>query len=371
MAIDVRMPTELRHIYRALLRATTYLPDTVAREYMHGQVVYRFRQVSRKIDLRARKGIRSDDLIRRYHGAKNIAVTRRAAKRLELAGQGSERDLKKVLHLTYGREGRRKRRLIEKLVDVNEHTLVPNEMALEDFIKQEAERQKQPRFHPDSKVMAILKSQVANRPVEITQPLIRRLSPKIPDENIWGRPTPMKLRKSLTKRHWVDVLDKILPPLPEHEWNRLRDLATGVIPCEKPIPRRSQHGRIAATGDSNDEKVLKYFTVAPHLHNSEFDEVKVDAEKGATVWAPPIPKAERPDSRYPTQSQRYLRRLYASIWNITPTTSLNPETNKWVVKWGGMRSRAHEGHFTKPGVKDMEFWEGLDEPKSKQQASRP
>ena len=359
--MDPRLPTELRHAYRALLRAVTYLPDAAARDYLHGYVVHRFRSVSSRIENRAKKGTSCDDLIKRYHSPTNIASARKAARQLVRAGQGSSTDLKRALDLTYGRAGKRRRQLVGDLVKPDENSLPEDQAALEELI-QRPPKERPPRFAKDSKLIALMKSQQTNRSVESTQPPIRRLAPKLPEENIWGRKLPFKRQKSIVREHWKTNLSKILPPLPEHEWNRLRDFATGAVPVEKPVPRRSRSQRIPATGDENDAKLLKYFTTRTNQHTSEFDEVKVDTEQGATCWGTPVRDVEVPLSRHFNFTPRYMRRMYASIWNITPTVSQDQDTKKWIVKWGGLRSPAHAGHFTKATEKDLEFWEGLDAP---------
>jgi hypothetical protein len=367
LVMDLRMPSELRHVYRALLRAATYLPDAAAREYVHGHVVHRFRSVSDKIKYRMKQGQPCEDLIRRYHSPKHIGAARKASRQLERAGLGSMEDLKKVLLLTYGRTGKRRRELMAKLIRPEESTLPQDQGALEQLIHQPRGAEP-PRFSPTSKIMALVKSQQSNQPLEVAKAVIRHLAPRIPKENTWGRPVPLKLRASIERRHLASVLDRILPPLPEHEWNRLRDLSTGAIPVENPPLRRSNAGRRPVAGDENDAKVLKYFTAPVNEHASDFDDVRVDAEQGATCWATPFRDVEIPRSSHHTFTPRYMRRLYASIWNMTPTMSQDPDTKKWVTKWGGMRSPSHMGHFTRAAANDMEFWEGLDAPRQEQVA---
>jgi hypothetical protein len=365
--MDVQLPTELRHAYRALLRAVTYLPDAAAREYLHSYVVYRFRRVADTI--RHRNNERCMELIRRYHGAKNIAKARQAARQLERAGLGSSEDLKRVLMLTYGRTGKRRRELVADLMKAEESTLPQDQNALEELIHKPPAPQEH-RFPLKSKIMVLIRSQQTNQPAEVAGAVIRRVSPNIPATNIWGRPLPLKLRRSITERHWAATLDKVLPPLPEHEWNRLRDLARGVIPVEMLRPRRSNSGRRPAVGEENDAKVLQYFTTPANMHTTDFDEVRVETEQGATCWAMPFKEVEIPRAHTGSITTRYMRRLYANIWNMTPTMSQDPVTGRWITKWGETRSPAHAGKFTRAASSDMEFWEGLNVTKH-EQVARP
>ena len=316
-----------------------------------------------------KKGEPCEEMIKRYHCTKNIARTRKAAGQLERAGRGSSLDLKRALMLTYGRTGKRRRVLVVDLMKVEESMLPQDQNALEELIHLPP-GQRPARFPAKSKIISLVKSQQANLPAELERTMIKRLGPKIPEVNTWGRPLPLKRRRSITKRHWASVLDRILPPLPEHEWNRLRDLATGVIPVETLRPRRSNSGRRPAAGEENDAKVLQYFTTPANMHTSDFDDVRVDAVKGATSWPMTIREVKIPRSRLHNITTRYMRRLYASIWNMTPTMSQDPVTKQWITKWGQMRSPSHTGNFTSAASSDMEFWEGLDASKC-ELASRP
>jgi hypothetical protein len=357
------MPAELRHAYRALLRAVTYLPDSTARAYLRSHVVHRFRSLSDKINFRSKLGHSSEDLIKRCHEPKRIGKARQAARQLERAGQGSLGDLKKVLLLTYGRIGKRRRELMAELIQPDESSLPQDQEALEQLIhKPPGERP--PRFSPDSKFLTFMRSQRANQPTEMSRSIIRHGAPQIPEENAWGRPIPMKLQESIKRRYWASTLGRILPPIPEHEWNRLRDLATGAIPIEDPPPRRSGGDRQPLAGGENDAQLLKYFTTPANLHTSDLGEIRVDPEQGATCWAKPFRDVKIPRAEKHTVTTRYMRRLYATIWNMTATMSRDEVTKKWIIKWGGPRSAAYSGQITAPTAKDMEFFEGLNEEKS-------
>jgi hypothetical protein len=363
LGMDPRMPTELRHAYRALLRAVTYLPDAPARAYLHSYVVQRFRSRSDKINFRSKLGHSSEDLIKTCYEAKRIGKARQAARQLERAGQGSLRDLKKVLLLTYGRIGKRRRELMAELIRPDESSLPPDQQALEKLIRKIPEGIT-PRFSPDSKVLAFLRDQRANQPRETSKLLIRHGAPRIPEENSWGRPIPRKLQKSIVRRFWASTLGRILPPIPEHEWNRLRDLATGAAPIEEPPPRRSGgHPRPLADGE-NDSQLLKYFATPANLHTSDLSEIKVDPELGATCWVKPFRDVKILRAEKHTVTRRYMRRLYATIWNMTATMSRDEATKTWIIKWGGTRSAANSGQISAPNAKDMEFFEGLDEAES-------
>jgi hypothetical protein len=68
-----------------------------------------------------------------------------------------------------------------------------------------------------------------------------------------------------------------------------------------------------------------------------------------------------------------MRRLYATIWSMTPTMSQDETTKTWLTKWGGARSAAHTGQVTAPSSIDVELFEGADEQVklAKKKAVRP
>jgi hypothetical protein len=294
------MPTELRHVYRALLRAATYLPDSAARSYVHDLVVQRFRSTSEKIKSE-RSIFTRETLIKRYHGREHIQKTQQQARKLERAGLGSNVDLRKVLLSTYGRIGSRRRKLIRELLLPEEDASSDTE-SLEMLIAERSnpEAGSSQQFPPNSRVGSFLRSQQAEAPKISFLPdkVIRRLSPKIPDENMWGRPVPLRRQASMKREHWKTVLDSILPPVPAHEWNRLREFATGALPIEPPPPRRSRPVVVEKLEDErNTTRLLDYFTTPVDQHRiggRDTDEITIN-EEGATYFSKPRATAVVPE----------------------------------------------------------------------------
>lgn len=349
------MPTELRHVYRALLRAATYLPDSAARTYTHDTVVKRFRATSDKIRFRSRHGELPKILIDRYHGHKSISSLRRTANKIERAGLGSSDDLKDVLMRAYGRLGRRRRELLSRLMMKEESEIPPDDEALELMINNALHREAL-RFGPGSKFQVLRNSQMVNQ-TEVTRKSRRLRDIKIPKENMWGRPTPLKLQASLKRKKFAWTLDRMFPPLPDYEWNRLRDLATGVLPIEEPRPRRPRAGgRGRYEDDESTAELLKYFTTPIEVSKPRLNQVTID-ETGVTVWMKDGPELD--SRKLHRHSTRYMRRIYASIWNITPKMEQNAVTGDWTATWG-FASPLQEGRISVPGPADLELFEGSE-----------
>jgi hypothetical protein len=92
-----------------------------------------------------------------------------------------------------------------------------------------------------SKLKALLRSQVLTPPPDVVgrqSSRIRTAIYKMPAKNIWGRSMPRRRAKNLVRKWYAFLTNRLLPPLPEHEWMRLQGLINGSIKWEGPVPRR-------------------------------------------------------------------------------------------------------------------------------------
>jgi hypothetical protein len=372
-----KLAIELLHAYRALLRATTYLPDSAARTYIHSHIVHRFKSAAGKLNKQF--SVSDREVVVKDPGQRHIREAWRYSRFLERAGQGDKAELKKVLLLTYGRTGKRKRKLIRDLIRPAESSLPEDEKALEELIQHPSGPQAL-KFKPNAKFHSFLRSQSANSPAENPNPKIKHLAPKIPDENIWGRSVPLKLQKSLRTKWWANTLGKVLPPIPLHEFNKLRDLSSGKIPIEEPPPRRSRPRPEPLPDQENDLKVWDLLKNPARLLNSSIDEAMFDPNRGLRIleeeekWKPIFDPGreskilldngkgvESAAQRARSDTNRFMRRIYASIWNLTSTMSQDEVTKLWVTTWGGGKTKAHSGEVTAPSIRDEELFEGLED----------
>jgi len=206
---------------------------------------------------------------------------------------------------------------------------------------------------PSTKLLALLKSQQRNQPTESPEAEIKNLVE--PKENIWGRSTAKKLLASKKARWWTQAFHRLLPPIPESEWNRLRDLAMNKMPLEKAPPRRSRpRGKII---EKDYSKIFAYLKDPIVMEQRERKEIKFDRSQGLTLKA----DNKAGDELSQRQLKRSLRRLYGSVWSCTPTMSQDEVTKEWNIKWGGGRTITHTGAITTPSVRDVELFEGLED----------
>jgi hypothetical protein len=155
---------------------------------------------------------------------------------------------------------------------------------------------------------ALLKSQIQIAPPSLTRRNPRRLQPVIAELNIWHRPMPQVRVKNMKQQHYAYLLARTLPPLPENEWTRLRDLASGRIPIEAPISRRSLQDSTRKNSDSALEVVVRYGKVPKNV----FENRKVHA-----------------------LTPRFMRRLYGLVFSQCPLMEFDATKDTWTITWGG------------------------------------
>src|SRR5664279_2587079 len=116
---------QVLHAYRRLLRATTYIPDSFARAYVHDFIASRFKANCTTHSSKPNAHV----LI-----ANRLKKARAWTRILESAGAGNLEDMNKVLLRVHGRQGPRKRALIRQLLHPDENLLPKDDSSLEELI---------------------------------------------------------------------------------------------------------------------------------------------------------------------------------------------------------------------------------------------
>ena len=275
--------TFLHHL-RRLLRECTYLPDPAARTYHHNYVLDRFR------DYRPRSGKNdfwpSQKWIRdERHQVQCLHKCRQRISLLYRANGGEKAALTNVLLEAYGRIGKRKHELLKPYtqpdIPNNPDELQKPEQAIDSPILQLPEALKllgrtQPKQHNATTHQHITKFAKYTKPV-------------LPEKNIWGRPMPRKRIRNAKRRTYNELLKRLLPPLPQDEWDRLRGLAAGETSFPKlPLRRTRLPG-------------LPELPVVEDGHNI---------------------------------TRRFMQRLWGSLFVICPTMNFDAVKSKWQIAWG-------------------------------------
>lgn len=264
---------------------------------------------------------------------------------LERANDGHPVHLGKILAMTYGRLGKRRRQLVAQLTldnpPIKSTTIHDQGPVLGNQLKSLVISQMD---HPDK----FLKGDKLS------------LKPRIPEINSWGRPIPLNRIRNLKLEWYAEILDIIMPPLPEEEWNRLRGLASGCISWDGPVPRRkpastaeeiisgSEHdepridgGRIC-TARKSDDYVADIHTVGGQYDASPSFKARVNnlislSSESLQHWK------EEPGRRLKTNphelTPRFMRRRWAEVFALCPTMKWDSVENKWIVKWGSLQTK--------------------------------
>ncbi|OJD13921.1 hypothetical protein AJ78_05684 [Emergomyces pasteurianus Ep9510] len=293
MSLSPPQTPHWRHIYRALLRESTYLPDPVARKYMFSYVHESYRAYRPRV------------IPNSYAGPNGqFYLERRARKLLSIlsrANEGYMKPLERVLMLSYGRIGRRRHVLARPFfVPKSSADKIPFRFIIPPTCPL--------NWEPTPSLSALMKSQMANhhlKDVDAT-PVVHEIPQ--PKKSIWnGHVSKRKVQKATEK--WYDMIIKsILPPIPESEWNTLHGLVVGNEPWSSPKKRKR-----LATNDSRNAL------------NAEF-----------LIFGP---QKDRTFEAYMRGRPHIItRKLMTPMWErvllATPRMIQERETGHWIVRWG-------------------------------------
>ncbi|KAF1954416.1 hypothetical protein CC80DRAFT_550441 [Byssothecium circinans] len=331
------------HLLRALLREASYLPDANARTYFRRYIVSRFRAYqpvknanhSREAQAIERYTQRSsrrrhEDIIK----ARTRAMQRKGQKGLNYlrrATVGEAQCLEKILLFTYGRLGRRKYALQEKLLTPDaaagngEEEPAPlqklyysNDRFLSFF---DAPRKKTPaatHYHIEisdrfPRLKTVLKTQHAagitlNR--SIKTPYL-----KTPIHNVWHRPMPVRRARNNVRRWYADTMSHLLPPLPNEEWDAIKAMIEG-----------TKH-----FGFVKRRTPAVQHNLAPVAEDAAFTALVNEA-----IAMNKPSRADRPlgSNRTHTLNTRFMKRLYTKLFSYCCKLDWDEERNKWNATWG-------------------------------------
>jgi len=316
------------HLLRALLRECTYLPDPAAREYMHKHIVSRYRVYCRRPSRHtpSTPNLPPNSAFRVSRQKNLLQTAQDGLALLQRANSGHIRALTKVLALTYGRTGKRRYELLQPLLAPDTPSDQKAVASLSASLTTTAALQVPPRLQ------ALIKSQTHQKQTDLSKQPIKQIEPRVPGTNIWRRSVPIKRLRNIEKRWFQMILERIMPPLPEEEWERLRRLANGEMRWEGPVHRRA---RVPDTTENN--------TIS-------------NPERGSLIEN--LDKAMYLRTRGPTDSphritERLIRRLWAQIFPQCPLMRWNAARESWYFQWGGIRPA--------PGSSQLTAFEGVDE----------
>jgi hypothetical protein len=387
------------HLYRALLRQCTYLPDSVARREISRQIIGRFRGYQFDKDALLSKSSDLRDSVQ-SRVEKRLKVGRQALKTLEKANHGGLVSLNLVLRHAYGRTGKRRHELVQPLLqpsgsgerkidkpaiankDVHpwDITTVPTHdifVAMRHKTRPIVEYHIAPQFEP---LKAILASQAKMTSQLGNLSRIREHIPSIPTTNMWGRSMPRKRVKNLATKNYAHLIDRVLPPLPEVEWVRLLELVQGTRPCE-PWPKRRKNTEIQKPDhlQQSDLETLTHLDQMNTAHRSLASKLIASSKPVSSheeIKVKPKPRLfmlELEDTWFEDEqsledstqqileeemllgprfairrnlqndpsvcTERLLRRQLAAVFSECPHLSWDAQSELWRVEWGIKHSK--------------------------------
>ncbi len=351
------------HLLRALLREASYLPDANARTYFRRHVVNRFRayqpswNATANADAQAVEKYRHRSAKRRHISIINDrtrAMQRKAQKCLNYLRRANLAEapcLEKILLFTYGRIGKRKYALLEdllrpdpahaaaepaplqKLYHSNERYLsffdAPTKQSPTHFVIDISDRY--------SRLKTVLRSQ--SQRGKILGRHIRRPHLLTPIHNIWERPMPIKRARNAVRKWYAETMTRLLPPLPNQEWDALLAMVKG----EKWISftkRRTPAVDIHPQPSQAEGQIIRRLQDALALDKPS------RAERAAGSNSPK------------TLTLRSMRRLYAKLLAVCCKLEWNDEFSKWNVIWGSRLNRSDARLYTTPV--DDSLFAGVD-----------
>ncbi|KAJ5948737.1 hypothetical protein N7454_002044 [Penicillium verhagenii] len=283
--------SQWQHLLRATLRECTYLPDPIARTYMHGYVLDRYRRAFKS----------------KQPEAKLIQTARKELSRLQRANEGYPRPLDRVMMMSYGRTGKRRHELLAQLMSPD--TPVDTE-ALRELVTKAPDYAD--GWEPPQIVLALIKSQMNNGVITSSRlrPQLKGVEPPIPEKNSWGRPLRHSRKYNIRHQWYFDTLFCLLPPLPDKELKVLDGLIAGNV-LWKPRERK----QVEEPPKSQDNLLLDLLADGP--------------QKGPTFRRYVL---GRPHKITPRFMLRQWRRISAHVprkfWNEKSTKSM-----KWLFHW--------------------------------------
>ena len=207
------------HIYRAILRECTYLPDPNSQTFIRGWARDSFR---RYLPRDPQKPQCKPEEITPLREGQVLRRARHLQHTLSRANEGYPNSFEKVLRWTYARTGKRRREMLSELTAQE-----PSDSELQEH-GASTPRKFDKHWEAPATIKALLRTQTQEtRFMAWQSKRVRPEGAKIPEKNLWGKPMP-ECRVRNQRHDWYkDQLQLILPPLPEAEFAEIKAYATG------------------------------------------------------------------------------------------------------------------------------------------------
>ncbi|KAK3354017.1 hypothetical protein B0T25DRAFT_416836, partial [Lasiosphaeria hispida] len=323
--LRIAEPTRTLHIYRHLLRESSYLP-VFARAFFDSRIKERFRHNGndwKNVDTYKKKA---------RHGLRYLRAV----------NNGDLPRMRRVILLAFGRTGRRRRDLMDDLLHgdapKDSDALEAYTHEIENLIAGGRERDFLDSWDKE-KLRTFAKSQASanlrdspKADIALKQIMIEKHLPK---ENIWGMPPAKKLLRSKERKAWKVLADKVLPPLPTSEWETLRDLALGRVkdPAIQAPRRRPVAKNLYSRWKPPNPWNWHLYATQPVVAADRQASRRFKLLSGRVDDNTPTGDPHAIGSRRITP--RTWQHLLFQIWTLTAKMEKNPSGKGWDITWGG------------------------------------
>ncbi|KAH7035950.1 uncharacterized protein B0I36DRAFT_240060 [Microdochium trichocladiopsis] len=353
-------PATPLHLYRHLLREASYLP-LLCRPWITSRITTRYRECEHSSGQRAANHIKS------AHG------------KLRYLRSANAGNVERLLHLCYlatGRLGKR-RRVLAKETLMREPLMSSADLEAESENERPKHRKRKEKDWLDnwdtSKLRAVSKSQLEKKPRGKGFEMRRAWDPELwkVRETCRGFTIRDSQVRARERRGYRLNFKTLLPPLPNHEWERLEALATGkgapeeyVLPPRRPVARSIIAHSSGGKGESIStpgpglswmDIISKPMRKLQHPGSRKMQSLSGRSDLNQDPRGPGRPI----DTRVVTP--RLLQRMvYKPVWEAS--ARMNSERDK---KTGQPRHRLQWGRvpvtLSQPSSKMLPFFEGVND----------
>lgn len=345
------------HIYRQLLREAGYLPPAVS-PHITALIRRRFHQhksAASEVNLQTRR-----------------TKARNALRRIRAANYGDNDCMANLILRAFGRVSVRRRDLVAKFVNPQQKATDSESLAalldntaddLAAMSMEEGDNQiKKPGIlerWDRPKLLRLLESQQRQAKktsgVEWIGRDIASLNPnsQVPKVDTWGRPPTERLIRARQTNWWKRNVTKLMPPLGKGEWELLGHLRDGAQLTDDlwKVPKRRTPVTSLSQAAEDQLLELERYIAEPTAQIENRKVAKWRRYYGADNFNlfGNMPKGR------PEVTDRWFRRKYGQVWQLTPQMEQNPNTLKYDFIWGPPKRQ-----LAAPTERQMAVFEGVD-----------
>ncbi|KAI1420022.1 hypothetical protein F5Y12DRAFT_165653 [Xylaria sp. FL1777] len=354
MPLQIPHPQTTLHIYRHLLRESTYLP-ALCRPWITSRVQQRFR-----------------DCRHTNPPKPHVTQAHSSLRYLRSANAGNIKRLEHLCLMATGRVGKRRRILAtSQLGQPPPADTAQLERCRVDHVLASSPSSRTPGTATAAAphrhdwldnwsldmISALARSQIAQQARDWPHHMRRLLDTKYitSGTNCFGRPFRPKLVRNKLKKHWASVLKQLLPPLPRGEWDHLASLAHGEASADEfRTPRRRPVAR--SVQDSSPDSVSEQWDWSQHVLKPArvIERGNSRQQKTLTGKEDQDPRGHGRPIGVKVISPRRLQRIYGRIWTMSPLLQKSPGKQKWSVSWG-----SNERKISAPSPRNLSFFQGI------------